>query len=196
MTITELNENAEPLRVLMICTANQCRSPLAEVIAQSAFTARGVDAVVVSAGVMKGGQPAAKGSRKVAKELGLDLTQHVSHEVDAATVSAADMVITMGANHVLELGTRFPACIDKTVTLRELVEWVETDSPAGRLSRAQVIEQVRMAADRPLSALLVGGLDIDDPIGMPTSRFRRTGAEITELVETVLDIWYPPSAPS
>ena len=181
----------EPLRILMVCTANQCRSPLAEVIAQRALDQRGVDALVVSAGLLPGGRPAARGSRKVAKELGLDLTEHVSQTIDAETVRAADLIITMGASHVLELSTRVPGCIDRTVTLRELVRYVTTDGRRGPLTRTEVLQEVRRAADRPLAALLEGGLDVDDPIGMPTSRFRRTGRELTELIDAVVDAWFP-----
>lgn len=184
----------EPLRVLMVCTANQCRSPLAEVIAQRAFDARGVDAVVVSAGLLPGGRPAARGSRKVAKELGLDLGEHVSRTIDTATIEAADMIVTMGASHVLEVSTREPGSIGRTLTLRELARYVTTDGRRGPLDRAEVLAEVHRAADRPLAALLEGGLDIDDPIGMPTARFRRTGRELTELIDAVLEVWYPTTA--
>ena len=181
----------EPLRILMVCTANQCRSPLAEVIARRDLAARGVDAVVVSAGLLAGGRPAAKGSRKVAKELGLDLSDHVSRTFDTDTVEAADVIITMGASHVLELSTRVPSCTERTLTLRELARFVSTEGRRGPLDRAAVVDEVHRATDRPLAALLEGGLDVEDPIGMPTARFRRTGQELTELIGTVLDVWFP-----
>ena len=185
--------DGRPLRVLVVCTANQCRSPLGEVILRDTLFRHGVDAVVVSAGTMQGaaGMPAARGSRKVAKELGLDLDQHVSHEVDAETVAAADLVVTMGVSHVMDLAAKFDGCHNKTLTLRELVAHVSTSEAQGPLSVAQVQAEVAAACDRPLAALLGGNLDVDDPIGMPTSRFRRTGNELTELFEVVADAWYP-----
>ncbi|MFM7063047.1 MAG: hypothetical protein ACKO04_06105 [Actinomycetes bacterium] len=185
--------SGRPFRVLVVCTANQCRSPLGEVILRDALFRHGVDAVVVSAGTMQGaaGMPAARGSRKVAKELGLELEQHVSHEVDADTVAAADLVITMGVSHVMDLATRFDGCHDKTLTLRELVAHVTSSEVNGPLTLDQVQAEVAAACDRPLSALLGGHLDVDDPIGMPTSRFRKTGAELTELVEVVAAAWFP-----
>ena len=190
--MTSTNDD-RPLRVLVVCTANQCRSPLGEVILRDALFRHGVDAVVVSAGTMEGaaGMPAARGSRKVAKELGLDLDQHVSHEVDAETVAAADLVVTMGVSHVMDLAAKFDGCHDKTLTLRELVAHVSSSEVQGPLSVAQVQAEVATACDRPLSALLAGNLDVDDPTGMPTSRFRRTGNELTELFGVVADAWYP-----
>lgn len=187
-----------PLRVLVVCTANQCRSPLGEVILRDALFRHGVDAVVVSAGTMQGaaGMPAARGSRKVAKELGLQLDEHVSHEVDADTVAAADVVITMGVSHVMELAAKFDGCHAKTLTLRELVAHVSTSETEGPLTVEQVQEDVAAACDRPLAALLGGNLDVDDPIGMPTSRFRKTGTELTELFEVVADAWFPLPADS
>jgi len=185
--------NDRPLRVLVICTANQCRSPLGEVILRDACFRHGVDAVVVSAGTMHGaaGMPAARGSRKVAKELGFDLEQHVSNEVDADTVAAADVVITMGVSHVMDLAAKFDGCHNKTLTLRELVAHVSSSEIDGRLTVEQVHAEVAAACDRPLAALLGGNLDVDDPIGMPTSRFRKTGTELTELFEVVVGAWYP-----
>ena len=182
-----------PLRVLVVCTANQCRSPLGEVILRDALFRHGVDAVVVSAGTMHGaaGMPAARGSRKVAKELGLDLNQHVSHEVDADTVAAADMVVTMGVSHVMELAARFDGCHDKTLTLRELAAHVSSSEMQGPLTVDQVQAEVATACDRPLAALLGGHLDVDDPIGLPTSRFRTSGNGVTELFEVVVDAWFP-----
>ena len=124
-------------------------------------------------------------------ELGLDLNQHVSHEVDADTVAAADVVVTMGVSHVMELAARFDGCHDKTLTLRELAAHVSSSEMQGPLTVDQVQAEVATACDRPLAALLGGNLDVDDPIGMPTSRFRKTGNEVTELFEVVVDAWFP-----
>ena len=112
-------------------------------------------------------------------------------EVDADTVAAADVVVTMGVSHVMELAARFDGCHDKTLTLRELATHVSSSEVQGPLTLDQVQAEVAAACDRPLAALLGGNLDVDDPIGMPTSRFRKTGNEVTELFEVVVDAWFP-----
>jgi protein-tyrosine-phosphatase len=50
------------VQILTLCTANQCRSPMAEVLLQRALDQRGVLATVASAGSMRGGVPVSDGS--------------------------------------------------------------------------------------------------------------------------------------
>ena len=83
----------DPLHILFICTANRCRSPLAQVIASDQIRRRGADAVVSSAGFMESGQPAASGSINAARKRGLDLSRHASNEIDADLIAWADVVI-------------------------------------------------------------------------------------------------------
>ena len=45
-------------RVLVLCTANVCRSPVTAMLLDRALLNRGIDAVVESAGFLPGGEPA------------------------------------------------------------------------------------------------------------------------------------------
>jgi hypothetical protein len=47
----------EPIRILVVCTANRCRSPVAEVLLWKALVVEGVPAVVRSAGFLEPGVP-------------------------------------------------------------------------------------------------------------------------------------------
>ena len=46
-----------PIDVLLLCTANQCRSPMAEVLLRHHLAAAGIEATVSSAGLYEGGAP-------------------------------------------------------------------------------------------------------------------------------------------
>ena len=76
------------MNLLLVCTGNTCRSPMAEVIARDLL--KGEDgAVVRSAGVSAGpGAAATPQAVAAAGELGLDLSTHRSQPLTAQAVRA------------------------------------------------------------------------------------------------------------
>ena len=109
-------------RLLFVCTANQCRSPMAEVIAADMLASRGVDAAVASCGVMEGGSPASAGAVRAVARRGLDLSGHVSHQLDSHTVDAADLIITMERRHIASVAELSIDAVRRTFTLPELAD--------------------------------------------------------------------------
>lgn len=96
-------------RILVVCSGNTCRSPLAAALLTRALQAAGRgDIAVESAGTGAwDGAPASEGSYLVALEHGLDLSAHRARMLDAALVESADLILTMGRPHlgrVRELG--------------------------------------------------------------------------------------------
>ena len=92
-----------PFRVLFVCTGTTCRSPLAEAIARRELGKRGWAGVVevASAGVAAGeGQGASDGSRIVAQEADLDLTEHRSRLLTREMALEADLILGMSGSHV------------------------------------------------------------------------------------------------
>ena len=88
-------------RVLLVCTGNTCRSPMA---AGALGRLLGPDAgriVVESAGTAAwDDQPATAASIQVAASAGVDLAGHRSRRLTPAMVRAADMVLVMERGHV------------------------------------------------------------------------------------------------
>jgi protein-tyrosine-phosphatase len=96
-------------RILLVCTGNICRSPLAEALLRRTLEQRSVDGVsVTSAGTGAwDGAPASEGAYLVGLERGLDLSGHRARLLTRELVEEADLILTMARHHrarVDELG--------------------------------------------------------------------------------------------
>lgn len=98
-------------RVLMVCTGNTCRSPLAEVLLRKLRP----EWEVRSAGVMAGVGPASKNSLAVAAQRGLNLNEHRSQRVSQPLLDWADEVICMTEGHRQVLQQSYPDSKAKTL---------------------------------------------------------------------------------
>jgi protein-tyrosine-phosphatase len=88
-------------RVLLVCTGNTCRSPLAACALARELGPDGERVEVVSAGTAAWeGNPATEFSVEVAARDGVDLGAHRSRRVTPALLHAADLVLVMERAHL------------------------------------------------------------------------------------------------
>lgn len=90
------------MQVLLVCSGNTCRSPMAEALLRRLLTDAGrPDITVGSAGTAAiDGAPASEGAYLVGLEQGLDLSGHRARLLSPVLLSEADLVLTMSRGHV------------------------------------------------------------------------------------------------
>jgi len=89
-----------PFRLVLLCTGNTCRSPLAAAVFREELGPDAGRVEVVSAGTAAlDGQPASAGAAEASARAGLDLTAHRSRRATADLLRGADLVLVMEREH-------------------------------------------------------------------------------------------------
>lgn len=148
------------LLILLVCTGNTCRSPMAEMLLGrkiagqlgceiSELNDRGVNVLSAGIAAVMGGKPSLE-AVNVMRERGLDLTHHESQPLSDRLVRHADVIFTMTQSH-----------------------------------RAAVVARWPEASNR-IELLCPDGTDVADPIGGPTDAYRSCADQIDVHVEARL----------
>ena len=146
-------EVSEVPSVLFVCTANQCRSPMAQALFKQHLQKDGQHEAwrVESAGVWASdGVPATENARTAMEERGLDIQEHRSRVVSAKMLSEFDLILTMEARHRKFIQDVLPQHADRVYMLSEMVGVEE---------------------------------DVEDPVVGTLEDYRRTADQLVDLFE-------------
>jgi protein-tyrosine phosphatase len=179
--------------ILVVCTGNVCRSPIAEGLLRAALRARlGDDAPSVASAGTAGweGSPADPFSVVAASEHGADISAHRARRLLLGHLEEASLVLAMAGEHRDQVARKLPAVADRTFALKELVRLLEALPPAAAADPGTVLEdRVAQAA-----ALRRGGFegdrrdeDVLDPLGMPEEAFFAVATELDEWCSRLVD---------
>lgn len=142
------------VNILLVCTGNTCRSPMAEGLLKKRIAdARGcapgrldqTGITITSAGVAA--MPGARASSQAVETMRgyeVDLGSHCSQPVTERLVQNADLILTMTEGHRQALLAQFPTAVNRTYTVAR------------------------------------GTGDISDPIGLPVEFYQRCAQQIDE----------------
>ncbi len=119
--------------VLFICTANMCRSPMAQGLFQAYLGEKRDGWRVESAGVAAWeGSSATQKTLQILAERGIDLSHHTARQIDRHLLEQFALVLVMEHQHKQHLQTQFPDYADKVFLISEMTgEQYEIDDPAG-----------------------------------------------------------------
>lgn len=144
-----------PHRLLFVCTANICRSPMAEALALMYAEDRNWWVEAKSAGTAAmTGQPAAPNSQKAIREVGGNLDAHQSQPVTDELVAWADRILVMELRHAQHVRENHPAADEKVQLLGTFGGIMEIGDPYGswifkyRSSRDEIRKCVENMLDR------------------------------------------------
>jgi protein-tyrosine phosphatase len=186
-------EHAPTETVLVVCSANQCRSPLAAAILRRALDGAEVD--VLDAGTGESGFPVTEETLTTASHLGVDLSKHLSTTLAPGLVDAADLVLTMERAHVRTIVLDDPDAWSKTFTLKEFVR--RGDAVGPRTTGQSLAEWLRTVQEGRNRGDLLGTSPLDD-VADPTSDRRADHAslaeELDELIAATVELAWPDAA--
>jgi protein-tyrosine phosphatase len=178
-------------RVLFVCTANICRSPMAEAMTKQTLSAYDGHVIVASAGVYgHEGSPIAPGSGAALDALGVVHAGHRGRLLTRQIVDESDLILTMEAAHRDAIAAHQPAAAGRTFTLREFARLVDGEpAPAGE----HVTDRARTLVEA--AHLRRGGRpgidDVPDPYGGPGEGYHACAALIRSELDTALRPFLP-----
>ncbi|HHY81805.1 MAG TPA: low molecular weight protein arginine phosphatase [Clostridiales bacterium] len=145
------------MNILIVCTGNTCRSPMAEGLLRSMLESRNAEGIQVgSAGIAAlPGMMASNQAVKVMQEFGVDLESHRTRQVNKKLLQEADLILTMTEGHKNAIQSWEPSVWSKIHTLKEYAGMEEKD--------------------------------ISDPYGLDDDAYRKAAREIREALEKIVD---------
>jgi tRNA threonylcarbamoyl adenosine modification protein (Sua5/YciO/YrdC/YwlC family) len=149
--------------VLLVCTGNTCRSPMAELLMRRELARRlncdeqnleehGV--LVQSAGIAAAmGSPPSTEAVRVMEELGMDLRGHESRTLTEQLVRHADLILTMTSGHFDAIVAHWPEAADRTHLILE--DSTDVGDPIGQSIDVyrQCAEQIRQGTAQQVERL-------------------------------------------
>jgi protein-tyrosine-phosphatase len=110
--------------ILVVCSGNICRSPMAAAYLRAELVNAGVRGVIVhSAGtIAAAGNPASPEAIEAAEEHDLDISYHRSTPLTRELVRRADLILAMEKDHVEAIRALEPSAADKSFVLSEWLD--------------------------------------------------------------------------
>ncbi len=148
----------KPNKILFVCVANVCRSPMAEWIMKDIIRRDGESdhnrTQVRSAGISaQDGCDASDQALMVMRARGIDISRHRARMVNSEILEWADLVLCMNQEQVVALKQSFPESQNKIHLLTQYCgDGGDIDDPSGK--HTSVYEECANRLDSLIAALL------------------------------------------
>jgi len=174
--------------VVFVCTANLCRSSMAELLLRERLRARRQSWHVRSVGTRAvDGRPMHPNAVRVLTERGIADPDWRSHALTLAEVERADLILTAEQEHRAAVDHIAPAALRLTWTLLHFAYLV--DLPTTECDdRAESVELLLSRArdgQSQAQPLAPGEMDLADPVAGSVRQFRRCADTIENALERI-----------
>jgi len=175
--------------ILFVCTGNQCRSAVAEVITRT--LTEGLPVIVSSAGTdVVHPAPSPRKTLKAASMLGYDLGEHRSRPLTDEELDSADLVVGFEIAHVAAAVIERKTDRAKTWLLPQLVATLERGPVEPPSNPEELVGEARArlaaADEQRSSASPMLGDQIADPMGRPARVHQATARTIDDLCKRMV----------
>jgi protein-tyrosine phosphatase len=180
--------------ILVVCTGNICRSPMAEGFLRDALGRRlGEGAPGVSSAGTAGweGSPAMPDSVDAAREFDVDISEHRGRRLTIQMAREADLLLCMSTEHRDAIGSAASDLMARAFTLKELVRLLDAQPGSeaeGLVAKLDAADAARRSGAAPRSR----DDDVADPLGQPPEAYRAIAWELHEWIGRLVDGLYGP----
>lgn len=138
-------------QVLIVCHANICRSPAAEMLLRDKAGKRGFNLTVRSAGIAgKKGYAVPKTMQVLLQQRDIDASAHASQPLEKNIVTWAELILVMNQTQQAVLELTYPFAVGKVFCLSHWLSEAVVPDPYNKA--ADVYSQVFGLIDRSLEA--------------------------------------------
>lgn len=184
-------------RILVVCTGNICRSPLAQIILARQLSEIG-EIEVRSAGthaLVGSGVP--EPTARLADEYDLPTQDHRAVQIEPSMVESAGLILALAREHRTQIVQMAPSALRRTFTLREFARIVPealtelspalaaagvTDATSALHAAVTLVSSLRGVIEPPDSP---ADFDVEDPYGRPDEVYRRSFEVLAPAAEAV-----------
>lgn len=173
-------------RILFLCTANRCRSPLAEQLMRRIIQEQGLRALISSAGLLPGGFRTPPTGIAVALRNGLDLSRHRSVRVSTRLVEVSDIILTMSRAHAREVVALNPESWPRVYPLKHFTRMLAS---ANLPRRAYLRDGATLLGETRERSSILGNPQVDtvrDPMGAPPDVWQAVIDDIRDQLQLVV----------
>jgi protein-tyrosine phosphatase len=189
-------DSTDSFGIMMLCTGNLCRSPMAAALLVRRLAVLGVTVPVRSAGMLAYGNPPLPEVVSVMASYGIEIASHRSRIASADDLAGASLVVAMARYNLRYAVTTEPGAWPHAFTLKEIVRRGEQIGPrqpgepfAGWIARAH--------AGRDRTSLLGDSAedDVADPPGGPLRGYVETARLLDGLVTRLAELGWAHAEP-
>jgi protein-tyrosine phosphatase len=180
----------ETFGILVVCTGNICRSPLAERLLQAGLdeVSPGAFAVSSAGTFAHSGNPAQTGSLTIAAQLGVGLEDFRARQLVEEHIAKADLVLVLARSHRPEVLALSPSALKRTFTLREfarILDHIPLRSQQERTWAGLVAEAYR--GRHHAAASVAEHDDVTDPYRLGPDAYDQMTREMLPSLSTIIE---------